>query len=237
MTEQRRDQEEARITESRRFWLSALVFDSEQAKAMAVGGQSRSDAIANAMGRAALELSGQVGFRQVTVERLLERSGSNRERFYRSYANLAACYTAAYAPTIDELVDLMLRSGANAETWPSGVRRAMEALADFAASEPDLARGVIAEVSSVGGGAVEKRQTVIARLARAMETGRLASGRPVRVPPPITAEFVLFGIESVLIRCLRERAPVRDVLQGAVYLAVAPYLGPSVALAETRRIA
>lgn len=218
-------------------WLDRIEFEADQQRARDAGGESRDRAAAREMGRAMLELSGEVGFGEVRVETLLTRCSSNRDRFYRSYRNLAQCYAAAYVPAIDELTELLLEAGAEAETWSAGMRQALEALVSFSVSEPALALGLIAEVTVVGGEAAAKRRAVVERLSRAIDSARRTASLPTHLPPAITSEFIFFGVEAALVRSLYGGTPSPDeLLPALVHMAVNPYFGETEAAAQIRRI-
>lgn len=218
-------------------WLDRVAFEEHQRRSLTLGGNARDRAAAQALGRAVLELSGEVGYREVRMETLLTRCGSNRDRFYRSYRNLAECYTAAYVPAIDELTDLLLTAGAEADTWSAGMRQALEALVSFSFSEPALALGLIAEVSVVGGAATTKRRAVVERLSRAIDSARRAADLSPHLPPAVTSEFILFGVEAALVRSLYSGAPSPgELLPALVYMSVDPYFGETAAGLEMGRI-
>ena len=218
-------------------WLDRTGFEENQRRILAAGGDAEGRAAARAMGRAALELSGEVGYREVRIEALLTRCDSNRERFYRHYRNLAECYTAAYVPAVDELTEVLLAAGAEADSWSAGMRQALEALVSFSASEPALALGLIAEATVVGGAAAAKRRVVVERLSRAIDSARRTASLSPHLPPAITSEFILFGIEAALVRSLYSGTrSLCELLPALVFMSVNPYFGESAAGAEISRI-
>lgn len=187
-----------------------------------------------AMERAALELSGEVGYARMTVAALIERSGSNRERFYRTYGDKSRCYATAYTTGIEELAAGLLARCAGEPSWADGIRAALTWLAELVEAEPRVMKGLLGE--AVAAARTEpKREEVFARLCRAVDRVRRESEEG-RAPPPSTAPFVVHGIEASLLRCLdRPAADAADAwLEGALYIAVDLYLGPADARKQVR---
>ncbi|MBA3865554.1 MAG: TetR/AcrR family transcriptional regulator [Solirubrobacterales bacterium] len=217
--------------------LSKEAFAREQAEAPASKRSDQLRASRRAMERAALELSGEVGYGQMTVEALLERSDSNRERFYHAYQSKAECYTAGYSAAIDQLAERLLSAGADAPSWSAGFRTACEELARVVAAEPVLARGLLAEVYAAGDAALEKRKEVFERLSRTIDRARRETDESRHSPPPFTPRFILSGIEAATLRALREESyDFEEILPGLIYISVSFYFGREAAAAETRRL-
>jgi AcrR family transcriptional regulator len=192
------------------------------------------------MERAALELSGEVGFERMTVAALVERSGSNLDRFYRTYGDKAGCFAAAYARAIEELVGGVLGACATEPRWADGMRAALGWLAALVEAEPILVKGLLGESRAAQGQTAAKRQEVFERLSRAIDRARRETREPRHSPPPLTAWFILGAIETSMLRCL-DHAPGTDFaerwLPGALYVAVDLYLGAGAAREQVRLLA
>jgi AcrR family transcriptional regulator len=188
--------------------------------------------------RAVLELSGELGYANVTVAALVEASGSNRSRFYSTFAGKAGCYAAAYEAAIESLAERVLGACATAESWPSGMRGALTELAEFIAAEPGLAKGLLAEVHVAGGAAAVKRKEVFERLSRAIDRARRETHPSRHSPPPVTSDFILSAIESAALRSLATGEAEQFALQvpGLLLLAIGSYFGHEAAWAEVRRL-
>jgi AcrR family transcriptional regulator len=155
--------------------------------------------------RAILELSGEVGYRQVTVAALLERSGTNRSWFYKAYAGKPDCFAKAYAQCAGGLCEEVLDACRTVGGGAAGVRAAMGVLSDFLATDPTLARGLFAEAQVAGGDAVAGRNKVFERLSRGIGSARRETSRSRHSPPPATtAIFILDAIEAAVTRALLE---------------------------------
>ena len=190
------------------------------------------------MERAALELAGEVGLARMTVTALIERSGSNLDRFYRTYKDKTACYAAAYAVAIEELATGALAACEEASGWADGLRAALIWLAELVEAEPAVVRGLLGEAAAVDGQTRVKRQEVSERLSRAIDRARRETDQPRHSPPPLTARFILSGIETSVLRFLDQpdEAEPRGWLAGGIYVAVNLYFGPTAAGEQLRRL-
>jgi AcrR family transcriptional regulator len=203
-----------------------------------VGGEEEPEAARRrAMERAALELCGEVGFAQMTVAALVERSGSNLDRFYRTYGDKGRCYHAAYAAGMEELAAGALGACAQARQWVDGMRAALVWTAELAAAEPVVVRGLLGEARAADSRTRQKREEVFERLSRAIDRARRETDKPRHSPPPLTARFILLGIETSLLRFLDRPTGDEDPrgwLTGATYVAVDLYLGGAAAREQVR---
>jgi AcrR family transcriptional regulator len=192
----------------------------------------REGAIRRRLELAALEASGELGYRQLTVQRILDRSEVSRGRFYKTFVNKADCYAQGYATAIERLEGDMLQRGAEAGDWIGGVRAALEELARFLDSQPLLAKGLLAEVHVAGGAAMAKRKEVFERLSRAIDTAR-RENESRHSPPPITAAFILNAIEAAVLRTFAQGQPQEfaATVPDLVHITAAAYFGEEAARA------
>ena len=157
---------------------------------------------------AMLHASGEVGYPAVTVQRVLDRYGGNRAQFYRQFPNLAACYLEAYEARAERLCAEILRAGAAAPDWGTGLRAALAALATFAGEQPLAARALLVVFLLAGAAALRKRMVILARLSRAVDRARRES-QSRHSPPPLTALFMVSAIESAVATALSAGEPRR----------------------------
>ncbi len=199
--------------------------------------QSQREALERELQLAALRLAGELGYPAVTVQRIIERAGSSRARFYASFADKGDCYARGYSLAVEELATALLAPGRSATDWLGGFRGALTALARFAEADPALARGVLAEVHVAGGAAIDKRKEVFERLSRAVDRARRETVQSRHSPPPSTAAFILYAIESAVIRSLLydEGRAFAASLPDLTYLAAAMYFGADAARAAYRQ--
>jgi AcrR family transcriptional regulator len=188
-------------------------------------GKRRIDA-ALARGRcevAVLELSGEVGYRAVTVEQVLSHSGVSLEQFEAEFGDLESCFVAAYEAEVDVLCEAMLEASACTEGWRAGARAALETLLRFVSERPAVARALIRDVHVVGGAALTKHEEVLGRLA-------LALGKESDLPEEQlawTASFIIGAIEGVISGRLArgETEDLQELVPELMYLIVASFEG------------
>ena len=181
--------------------------------------------------QAALATCGEVGYRRLTVQRILDRTALNRARFYKSFANKDECYASAHAAGWERLIGELLVAGAAGGSWLSGFRCALERLAAFAEAEPLIAKGLLAEAHLAGPGPVAKRNEVFERLSRAIDSARRETVGSRHSPPPIAASFILAASEAAVVRSLLavEEASFREQIGSLTYLAGVLYFGEEAA--------
>ena len=179
-----------------------------------------------ALGRAALEVAGELGYSGLTVERILARGGTSRDVFYRAYASAEDCYLAGYEATASRMVEGLLDRCRSAPDWVAGVRVALDAFAEAIVTAPMLANGLILPTRSADDAAHSDHRDAFVRLATALDGGREVTPDGL-TPPPSAAEFLIASIESAAGRALGRRKPEEfaERVPDLIYLVVATYLG------------
>jgi AcrR family transcriptional regulator len=192
-------------------------------------GHQREGDFQRRLGDGLLRTAGLLGFNQITVDDVLERSGEPRARFYQHYSSKEDCFTAAYERVAGELTDRMLAAGRSGATWSEGIALALSELLDFVSSEPLLAAALIVEVRTVKSATVVHDEK-LSLLASALESAREEPGARATVPPS-AAPLIVGGVEGylrqMLVRGKAEHAP--EALAGFVFLVVLTYFGEEAA--------
>lgn len=189
----------------------------------------REEDSARRLGDVLLRTAGLLGYNQITIGDVLERSGEPSARFYQRYGSKEECFTAAYERVAGELTDRMLAAGRSGATWSEGVTLALSELLDFVAAEPLLAAALIVEVRTVKS-ATAVHDEKLSLLASAVESARDEPGARTTVPLS-AAPLIVGGVEGylrqMLVRGKAEHAP--DALPGFVFLFVLTYFGEEAA--------
>lgn len=146
---------------------------------------------------AMLELSGEVGYRAVSLELLLVRSGATAADFEANFADLESCFVAAYAAEADDLCEAMLAEAKRAGAWREGTEAALAVVLRFAAARPEIASSLVREVHVVGGEALAKHEEVLERLSRAMGEECEAPADDLVVPR--APNFIVGAVEGVIV--------------------------------------
>jgi len=180
-----------------------------------------------------LELSGEIGYRAVTVARLLDRGEVSVEQYESQFSDLESCFAAAYAAEADALCEAMLAAAKAAGGWREGVRAALLTVLRFAAERPGVANALVREVHVVGGAALLKREEVLERLTVAIERGCDIPGDELAAVPRAPS-FVVGAVEGVIAGRLArgETDDLPLVASELMYLIVASFLGAEEAATE-----
>ena len=155
---------------------------------------------------AALIASGELGYRGTTVKAVLSGYGGYRTQFYRHFASFEQCYQAGYAAHADALARRLLGACASLGDWRAGLGAALRELGVFACENQALARGLLVEVNVAGQPALERRKEVLERLSNALDSARRET-RSRHSPPPLTAAFIVSGIDAAVAASLADQTP------------------------------
>lgn len=183
---------------------------------------------------ATLEACGARGYREATVQDVIDRYGGHRQQFYKHFASKAESYAAAYEFEIERLYASLRDLAAAAESWQRGLVAVLDGLAEFIHARPMLARGLLVEVHVAGGPALLKRLEVFERLTRAVDGARRETGSR-HSPPPVTATFMVGAIEAAVTSALTRNRPgdFAEAVPELAEMVLAAYFGDEIAGEET----
>jgi AcrR family transcriptional regulator len=123
------------------------------------------------------EAVGERGYAGTTVEDILSRAGMSRRTFYQLFSNREECFLAAYDAALEEVMGrLALAHGGNGRRSTTQVEVALEALFEYLAAEPGLARVWLVEAPSVGPAGIERHERTMRQLAERLAGLRLDGG-------------------------------------------------------------
>jgi hypothetical protein len=159
---------------------------------------------------AMLELCGEVGYRAVTPEMLLVRSGATPDQLRTHCGDLATCFAAAYEAEAEDLCGAMLSAAGEAGDWRAATEAALTIVLRFAGARPQIARALVREVHIAGGPALVKHEELLERLAAAMGEECKAPVSDLDVPRAPT--FVVGAVEGVIAGHL-DRGEERQLLE------------------------
>jgi AcrR family transcriptional regulator len=184
--------------------------------------------------RGALEACGKHGYRDASVQDVINAYGGYRHQFYRYFGSKAECYAAAYEAEIERLYTELAARAAAEPSWQQGLVSVLGGLAKFLCERPMLARGLLVEVHVAGGPALLKRMEVFERLTRAVDSARHET-ESRHSPPPVTATFMVGAIEAAVTSALMRSNP-RDfsaAVPELAHMVLAAYFGDEIAGEET----
>jgi AcrR family transcriptional regulator len=183
---------------------------------------------------AAIEACGERGYRETTVQDVIDRYGGHRQQFYKHFASKAECYAAAYEFEVERLYTTLQDLALAEPSWHRRLAAILTGLADFLCERPAFARGLLVEVHVAGGSALLKRLEVFERLTRAVDSARHET-ESRHSPPPVTATFMVGAIEAAVTSSLTRADPedFADAVPELAHMILAAYFGDDIAGEET----
>lgn len=141
----------------------------------------------------------EAGYQAATISRILTRARISKITFYELFDNKEQCFLAAYDDAVAQAFERIERACSAERLAPPEQRlgAAIDALLDFLAEEPDVARLCVVEVLAAGPAGRERRAATMDRFAAMMEAF-LAEARPDRELGPIAARALIGGAEEVV---------------------------------------
>jgi len=175
-----------------------------------------------------------------TIDDVIEAAGVSRATFEGMFASKEACFLEAYDAVIDVLVAHVSTAFESTvgQPWPDRIAAGLRALVDLLASEADIARMAMVEVTAVGEDARIRYRAALGRFTYFLEEGRVASPQGQELPAD-TARFAIGGATSMIFDEIRagRGAELRRALPDLLFAVLMPYLGPQAAEDEMRRVA
>jgi len=184
---------------------------------------------------ATLRATAEFGYREFSVQDVLDRAGVSRPTFYEHFANKEDCFLAALdAAALRLRSRLDAVSGEDTGSWREGLRLQLEELLLFIAEESDAATTLIIDARAACPEALERRDELLDHFATCIDR-RVRSSLP-ELPPPsaISAAGIVGGIEAVLYSRLQrgDCDDLKSLLPSLMYFAVLPYEGHQAANEE-----
>jgi AcrR family transcriptional regulator len=180
------------------------------------------------------------GYEATTVADVLEAAAVDRETFEEMFGSREACFLEAYDAVIDVLVAHVSTAYESTvgQPWPDRIAAALRALVDLLATEHDIARMAMVEVTAVGEDARIRYRAALGRFTYFLEEGRTVSAQADELPAD-TARFAIGGATSMIFDEVRAgRGPeLRRLLPDLLFAVLMPYIGPEAAEDEMRRVA
>jgi AcrR family transcriptional regulator len=187
---------------------------------------------------AMVRLAAEKGYAATTIDEVAEMAGVSIDTFYEYFPDKDACFFEAFDAVNDVLVAHVSAAyeAAAGEPWPERIAAALRALVELLATEADIARATMVEVTAAGDDARKRYGEALARFTPLLDEGREYSRRPSL--PEDTARFAIGGATSLIydeVRAGRGQELPR-ILPQLVFAVLMPYLGPQAAEEEMRRV-
>jgi AcrR family transcriptional regulator len=187
-----------------------------------------------ALHRALIELCHEGGYRGVTIDRLCERAGVDRDAFEAGYEGLDDCFGATLEECADEFLARMTATYEQAEgRWQDRLRAAAHTALLHLREDPVRAHFTVVESVHGGERAQLALERVFATLARFLDDGRKLPGAPASL-----SEVTAQSLHGGMVRQMRigfrwiETDRFAAALPQMMYAVVLPYVGPKAAAEE-----
>jgi AcrR family transcriptional regulator len=183
---------------------------------------------------AMLRATAELGYREVSVQDVLERAGVSRPTFYEHFENKEACFLAAFDAAAARLRERLEAAGEEGETWRERLRPALAQLLLFVGEEPDAAMSLIVDARAACPPALLRRDELLDHFASCLDTQVRAESPDGAQPSAIAAAGIVGGIEALLYSRLNrgETDGIESLLPSLMYFAVLPYEGHAAASEE-----
>jgi AcrR family transcriptional regulator len=183
---------------------------------------------------AMLRATAQLGYRELSVQDVLERAGVSRPTFYEHFENKEGCFLAAFDTVATRLRQRLETAGEEGETWRARLRLGLEELLRFVTDEADAAMTLIVDARAACPPALLRRDELLDHFASCIDTQVRAESAGGAQPSAIAAAGIVGGIEALLYSRLNrgETSDIESLLPSLMYFAVLPYEGQEAASEE-----
>jgi len=183
---------------------------------------------------AMLRATAQLGYREVSVQDVLERAGVSRPTFYEHFENKEDCFLAAFDAAAARLRQRLEAAGEDGETWRERLRLTLDDLLRFVNEEPDAAMTLVVDARAACPPSLLRRDELLDHFASCLDTQVRAESGDGAQPSAIAAAGIVGGIEALLYSRLNrgETDGIESLLPSLMYFAVLPYEGHAAASEE-----
>lgn len=178
----------------------------------------------------------EVGYQDLSVERVVRRAGVSGSFFRTHFADDLALVEAAQQDLFERFLTRLQRACGVRSSWPLKVKVGVGVTLDLAAAAPDKARFLVVDSPGISRETALRAIECRDRLARLLAAGR--PGTPHGSDLPGNIEEALIGgvigvIEARVVGGEAEHLPA--LAPQLVELILLPYLGPEAATEAARR--
>jgi AcrR family transcriptional regulator len=183
---------------------------------------------------AMLRATGELGYREVSVQDVLERAGVSRPTFYEHFGNKEDCFLAAFDAAAARLRARLASAAESGEDWRERLRLSLEELLRFVVEDHDAAMSLIVDARAACPEALGRRDELLNHFSSCLDSQVRAEAPAGEPPSAIAAAGIVGGIEALLYSRLNrgETADLATLLPSLMYFAVLPYEGQKVASEE-----
>jgi AcrR family transcriptional regulator len=175
------------------------------------------------------------GYESTTVSDILGEAGVGRESFYELFDDKLDCTLAAHKILVDDLEKRLREAYMGSGPWPERMRRALAVGLDWFASDPEAARFILVEMSTVGPAFLSTFQAEYARFTKLIDEGLDDDG-----PKPELKGATGLAVGAMIARIYEEVVLDRteelpSLLPDLTYGLLVPFVGEEAARAEQQQ--
>jgi len=165
------------------------------------------------------------GYESTTVGDILGEAGVGRESFYELFDDKLDCMLSAHKLLVDDLVERVRETYLGDDPWAQRMRGALEEMLDRFAADPDAARFMLVELSTVGPAFRPAFQAGFARAVALLE-----EGMGTDAPEPELAQAYALAVGTILARIYEEvllgrASELPRLLPDLTYELLVPFVG------------
>lgn len=181
---------------------------------------------------ATLRATAELGYRDFSVQDVIDRAGVSRPTFYEHFENKRDAFLSAFDAAAVRLRARISEAVAeHGGSWRERLRAQLAALLEFVGEEPDAAMTLIVDARAACPEALARRDALLDHFAACIDDqvrGELPADPP---PSAIAAAGIVGGIEALLYSRLNkeETGDLDELLPSLMYFAVLPYEGHEIA--------
>lgn len=179
--------------------------------------------------RAVTVVTAQQGFQAMSTDDIAECASISLSTFYSQFSDKRDAVLAAFEMGGAQMLASVTPAAQRAEDWREGVRIGVEAMYSYLVAEPDFAKLATVDIYAVGPEGLARRDRVIDSMSAML--------RPAYVENPnvprIASEAIGGAVYALLSNRIRKDGVRRlpEDIPVAIYIILAPFLGPEEACA------
>jgi AcrR family transcriptional regulator len=167
------------------------------------------------------------GYTATTIADIVAAAGTSRGVFYSQFQNKQEVFLAAQTMALEKGLTTASAAFFTGRGWPEQVWKGLDALFGYLVGLPDLAHLMLIEPYAAGTAALDRILDTMRTLSLFLEEGYHRSARAERLPR-LCSDAIAGAIHELLYDAAQNDrvAELRELLPQAVYVALAPFLGP-----------
>lgn len=183
---------------------------------------------------ATIELVAKRGYRSTSIDHIVKGAKVGYVAFYELFDGKEACFTAALEQIVSETGEQLTAAVGGADSWPQQICDALRRLVELIAAEPARARVALVEAPAAGPEAYRRYEEAVDSTIPKLREGRALRSGTAELSQTLE-EAIVGGVAWIFHQRLvnSEAAAIPTMLEEAIQITLAPYLGE----AEAQRIA